>query len=238
MKPKDWIPYIKSRALPWCRDFVSPAYPVDAVTADFYMSVGGNCRTATQLRRNKLRICSSPLDWMMCYSLKDAAELFKTGFRTFFTDIREHPHSGTGNRQIEDVRNGMISIHHFPIAMTLEEGHEAYRKRAARHFANTHRFMTEADRIAMITNRTESLDDICHFIAEIKSLYKAKIVHINIRHGAEKKGEKLTLPDNSILYDYTFNDVAFSKSVEHQGNDYEWRRILGKCRRTRKFSPP
>lgn len=52
--------------------------------ADIILSLGIACRPAEQLRINKLRFLSSPLDWMMSYSLETAAHLFKTKFETFF----------------------------------------------------------------------------------------------------------------------------------------------------------
>ena len=38
--------------------------------ADIILSLGIACRPAEQLRINKLRFLSSPLDWMMSYSLE------------------------------------------------------------------------------------------------------------------------------------------------------------------------
>ena len=243
MKLKHRIPLLAHRLRSRCRDAIRPAYPVDALTADFYVSMGANCRSATQLRRNRLRICSSPLDWMMHYTLKDAAELFRTGFSAFFADIREMPDNGTENRCVEDTRNGMVSIHHFPKALSLDDGQAMYRERAAKHFAHTHRFMTDADRFVMVTNSEEGIDAVCAFINDMKALYRADIIHVNIRNGNAKKREVVRLANGAMLYDYTFEDVSFNEKRGirggwHQGNDWEWHRILRRCRRTGKFSPP
>ncbi len=243
MKLKHKIPYFANHLFSRCKSALLPDFPVDAITADFYISIGCTCRSAKQLQRNKLRICSSPLDWMMSYTLKDAAELFRTGFSAFFSDIREHPNNGEKNRVVEDVRNGMLSLHHFPVSLSLEDGREAYRKRAERHFANTHRFLSDADRFVMVTHSTEDIESVCGFIDSMKALYKADIVHINIRNGMEAKRETVNLANGSILYDYTFDDINFTEKRGIPGrwllgNDCEWRRILGKCRRTGKFSPP
>ncbi len=227
------------------RDALFPAYPVDEITADFFVSMGCCCKTAHHLRRNRLRICSSPLDWMINFTLKDALELFRTGFSTFFADIREVAHEENGKmRRVEDVRNGMLSIHHFPLSLTLEEGRAAYREKAARHFANTHEFMSKADRFAMVTSCGESLGEIREFVEGMAALYTADIVHVNVRTGTDKKREVLHLPNGATLYDYTFMDIGvFQKyGIESSGwwagNDYEWRRILRRCRRTPAFSPP
>lgn len=243
MKPKDYLPFVRHRLYPYCRDVFFAAYPVEPVAADFYLSLGPDCRTATHLNRNKLRICASPLDWMMCYTLKHAAELFQNGFSTFFADVEELPDSGTNNRIVKDRRNGMISIHHFPFSLTLEEGQKAYREKAARHFSNTHRFMTEADRFAMVSHSTESIDDICRFIGEIRKLYTAEIIFINVRNGKDKKREVFKPANNATLHEYIFEDVSPKEKRGIPGNwimgdKYEWCRILGKCRRTNKFSPP
>lgn len=235
----------------WCRrmlrDASSPAYPVDDVTADFFVGMGSDCRAAEHLRRSSLRICSSPLDWMMRFTLAGALELHRTGFVTFFEEIRELPYGdGHSSRKVEDVRNGMVSIHHFPSALTLEEGHKAYRERAARHFANTHRFLSGAERVGIVTNTTESLENIVAFIEGMSALYpNAGMVHINIRNsGAEKKREVVRLAGGAVVYDYTFLDVGFyeRRGIEPRswwvGDAYEWRRILKRCRRTSRFSPP
>ncbi len=220
----------------------SSARQIDPIVADFFLSGGLNCTPALQLRRNKLRICSSPLDWMMHYRLADAVELYKTGFAHFFEDITEHPYDHPRTRRVEDLRNGMVSIHHFPVAMSLADGQRYYRDRAARHFENTHRFLSGSSRYALVIKSGESLDDIAAFADAMNSLYPGAIV-INVRQGLERSLRTIASPGSVTIHDFTFDDITVLdkqgiKGRPHWGNDYEWGRVLRRCKRTKKFAPP
>ncbi len=91
-------------------------------TFDIIISLGKVCRPAYQLKVNGLRDKAYPLDWQMDYSLDTVEHLFATGFEDFFTDIVEEESSSLNeNRRIKDVKNGIISLHHFSKSIGLSD---------------------------------------------------------------------------------------------------------------------
>ena len=95
---------------------------------DLYMSVGNACRPAYHLALNDLRNEAYPLDWQMEYSLDTVIHLFKTKFSDFFVDIEEAVEFEAACRQVKDVKNNIISIHHFPRNIELEKAQEEFVK--------------------------------------------------------------------------------------------------------------
>ncbi|EKL1657414.1 hypothetical protein PQX17_000995, partial [Campylobacter upsaliensis] len=57
---------------------------LDKIEVDLVLSVGYSCRTAYRMKEFNLRQESSPLDWMISYSLDDVYNLMINDFKTFF----------------------------------------------------------------------------------------------------------------------------------------------------------
>lgn len=243
MKPRDYIPHAANWLKNKYRDATNPPYEVRPLVADFYLSIGGNCRTATQLNRNGLRICSSPLDWMMAYGIECTAQLFESKFESFFRDIKEHDYAESENRMVEDCATGMLSIHHFPKALSLEEGRKRFYDVTRRRFAFVDNCLSNSEHVVFVTNRTEPVSDLCLFLEEVRRIYSAKMTLVNIRQAKEFTAREEAIANDVRLIDYSFDDKSLNerrgvRGGWHQGNNYEWRRILRQCRRTNKFSPP
>ncbi|MCD8349661.1 MAG: papain-like cysteine peptidase [Planctomycetaceae bacterium] len=240
MKVRHLIPYYRELVFCTLRDWRRHPYGMDRLDADLFLSGGLDCTPALQLRRHKLRICSSPLDWMMGYRLADAAELYRTRFETFFQDIREHPHDSRNRRKVEDLRHNVISIHHFPLHMTLEEGQRYVRDRVRRHFEHTHDFLSKASRYVVVAKSNESREDITQFTDVMRSLYKGDIVFMNISESKRRSLTITVLANAVLLYAFTFDDRSILdkrgiKGRNHYGNDYEWGLIFDRCQRSGRF---
>ena len=82
---------------------------------DMYISLGPDCRPAMHLKIHNLRTLASPLDYQMSYSLDTVLKLFQTGFEDFFVEIKEDLELSRTieKRWIVDIKNNIISIHHF-----------------------------------------------------------------------------------------------------------------------------
>lgn len=91
---------------------------LERIYADVVLSVGSACRTAHHLRKNHLRLFSSPLDWMVSSDLDIIYDLFCNDFKDFFLNYEVVKHSKKGDKadepiHVKDVKYDILSIHHF-----------------------------------------------------------------------------------------------------------------------------
>lgn len=92
----------------------------EVIKVDFVMSVGTACRCAQALRRNGLRVQSSPFDWMMAYDITVISHFFLNGLDDFFLDKQDLKHDISGKRMVKDIKTGMISMHDFPVSEEID----------------------------------------------------------------------------------------------------------------------
>ena len=204
---------------------------------DLYMSIGIACRPAMHLGINDLRCEAFPLDWQMAYSLDTVIHLFKSSFQDFFSDIEEDTKQEgvEKNRRIIDIKNNIISIHHFPQSQELEETQREFRKKMIKRFTNLDRKLRESKRIVLVANRTESLEQLKDFLKQFSQLYPhLEIKLINVRTVETKNSDKYErkcyhVAENLFIEEYLFNDVYNSETGEMysaRGNISAWGNIL------------
>ncbi|NEW04429.1 hypothetical protein GK047_00115 [Paenibacillus sp. SYP-B3998] len=83
---------------------------------DMVISLGGNCQTAYQLDKNKLRTFSGPLDWVTSYSVPGIIKMLETRFEGYM-DLSHMKVIGANpyHYTVEDHFSGCVSYHDFPI---------------------------------------------------------------------------------------------------------------------------
>ena len=201
---------------------------------DFMMSIGPHCRPAINMRYNNRRDLSSPLDWMMDYSLETVIHLFRCEFDDFFEQILEDDSkAGTANgmRWVTDKKNGIISIHHFPLETSLEQALPIFYQKMNYRFKRLNNCLKCAQKVVLVTARNESVEEINEFINDFSQIYGS--IHgrlINIRNneqlGFNEIISKSVETNNRIDYiDYSINDT--NKGVfDPNGNTSVWSRIL------------
>lgn len=203
---------------------------------DLYMSVGNACRPAYHLALNDLRNEAYPLDWQMEYSLDTVIHLFKTKFSDFFVDIEEEAvEFEAACRPVKDVKNNIISIHHFPRNIELEKAQEEFVKRMKKRFERLDGELGGAKRVALICNRTDSLEELQAFLKKFWVLYPhLEIKLINIRNdeggeGSSYIAKEYEINDSLSIEEYIFNDTVNNitgETADWRGNIGIWRDIL------------
>ena len=203
---------------------------------DIILSLGLACRPAEQLKVNKLRFLSSPLDWMMSYSLETAVHLFKTKFETFF-QIKEIVPDNLHYIHVKDAVNNVNSIHHFPLDKDIEDFYNTtFRPVMLRRFDTVNSFITHSKHIAFIFNRDEETQRITNTLHEFGEIYPNKnITFINIRSGAQPKthdicrlklSPQLTFEEHYIDDTHKDGDHTTGNTAWWVGNEEMWHEIL------------
>lgn len=213
---------------------------------DLVISLGAACRSAHYMQKFGLRKGSFPLDWMMNYSLSDAKILFLSEFRIFFANIKQID-SKNGMRIMQDVDNGMISMHDFPLDSTIEAYHPIFKKKMKRRIERLFTMLKDSKNILFVCNRDESIENFKDFLESINAIYTANYTLINIRHTPnQNKILKKVIFKESIEYaegggggqmrliEYSFNDIH--KNGDNPvlnpdfwlGNEECWDKIMDK----------
>lgn len=203
---------------------------------DLFFSIGPACRPAYYLKMNFLRTFASPLDWQMSYSLDTCLHLFQTGFRTFFSEIREDPHrkGAHENRRILDTLNSITSIHHFDSRIPLDDALAGFHSVMQRRYEQLHAAILKAHTVGLVCNREEPLDCLSAFLSSFGQIYPdTGFILINIRNQNEADSismQEYTLNARLAIKEYTFRDIypdtEYREEREWLGCPEKWNSIL------------
>ncbi len=208
---------------------------IEQIEVDCMIPVGEACRPCQHLRKNNLRISAFPLDWMMSYSLETTIHFFETKFADFFENIEEIPDRYCGNHKfIKDVKNGVISIHHFRKDEPLESEHKKFRKMMLGRAEKLHNILENSHSIGLICNRKDASDkELIDFIEKFSKIYpNKKITLINVVNEDIPYFKKSVLFENENLkiIQFTFNDVPpvkdEKKFPQWEGSPDCWKKIM------------
>lgn len=207
----------------------------EQIKVDCMIPVGEACRPCQHLRKNNLRISAFPLDWMMSYSLQTAIHFFETKFADFFENIEEIPDRYCGNHKfIKDVKNGVISIHHFRKDEPLESEHKKFRKIMLGRAEKLHNILKNSNSIGLICNRKDASDkELIDFIEKFSKIYpNKKITLINVVNEdiPDFKNSVLFENKNLKIIQFIFKDVPpvkdEKKFPQWEGNPDCWKKIM------------
>lgn len=212
--------------------------------ADMTLSLGGDCRPAESMRRNKIRFFSSPFDWMMRYKLDVIYDVLKNKGKDFFADFEENKEEGNSHkfRYMVSRSTGMVSMHHFRKNISAEDAYFLFRYTMDKRFKELDRLLTDAKSVCFISSRKTSTDEIKSFLQNIMTLYGfEKVYYINIH--SDQNEEKIieTNYDNITIYECFFNDVHPNGKVPKRnpkfwkGNIEYWDKILEKVHLNKDF---
>lgn len=203
---------------------------------DIYIPIGSVCRPAKQLLINDLRKEAYPLDWQIVPHIDTVLHLFETRFEDFFTDIVEiDPAPESTNRSIEDVKNDITSIHHFPKNMEVEVVHKEFLSKMRRRFERLEKRLMSEKSCILIGNRTDSIETIKAFLEDFSNLYPhLRIELLNVRSdkkmdSAHMEKEEIQLNEKLSIIEYRLNDFIDSHTGERygwKGNCVLWKKIL------------
>lgn len=211
------------------------------ITTDFVICLGNACRPAHYLRAHNLRRCSGPLDWMMTYNLNTAINLFRNDFNNFFVDKEEIlERTNDKFRCIKDTKNGIISIHGFPVDQDIDLAYESFSKTMARRYARMKKYLLASNHILIVSNRGEPIEDLENFLIEFHKLFKCKCTYLNIRNSSESKKIKRKISPELEIIEYNFYDEHSDNLTPNNpdswlGNVEEWNKIMKSINLTDKF---
>lgn len=215
---------------------------LEEVSADCIFSIGIACRPSGHLRDLNLRFQAAPLDWMTSHSLSAVAHLFETGFEDFFADIKEVPaQTGAKYRCVRDVKNDIISMHHFAKGVSLEEAQRQFRDTMLSRAGKVDKILKDSSSIMLLCNRNKSSsEEFIDFLNRFAALYPDKrITLINVYdeniNGFKK--EILLASDNLKIVQYSFNDKLPSGNSADgwKGNIEAWTKIIKSIKLSDKF---
>ena len=218
---------------------------IENIEVDLILSLGINCRPAGNLRRNGLRLYSSPFDWQMCYSLETVTTLLKNNGKSFFSDCCEDEitSSTAVHRKMID-KSGMISIHDFPKVLPVEKAPAFFHKKYKYRFKTLNLLLKKAKKILIITYRNINNKEIEKFVKDFSELYKYEHLYfINIYDTKDSTRESVDIlkKDNKTFIWFYFNDEYKSSRNKDTnpcswlGNTEYWDEILKKVTINKKF---
>ena len=133
-----------------------------------FLSVGDACKTALHLKASCLRQLSAPLDYMMCYTLQDAHRLFESDFADFFAECYRDEKG-----QVVDTKNGMISIHHFPDEVPVQQYLPSFQCIWQRRVKRMKTHIIGASRVVFVCSRADDLKSLTNFAIKMQKLLES-----------------------------------------------------------------
>lgn len=211
----------------------------DLIKANVFISMGDACKPALHLREYGLRTLSSPLDWMMGYSLDEAYRCFSVGFSDFFAECYDNGDADGKERSVASKSNaGMISIHAFPKKIALDEFLPTFRAQTKRRFLRIKAKILASQSVALVSARAVSVGEMADFGRKMQTLFTnwggeshQNLIIINIYHNddfaptqIEKRVYKIS--DSLQIIEFYCNDNSLSGKRAFLGNTLAWHRIM------------
>ncbi|SEH27921.1 DUF1796 family putative cysteine peptidase [Selenomonas sp. KH1T6] len=208
---------------------------------DAIIPIGPACRPAHQLKLHNLRMAAFPLDWQMDYSLDTVAHLLETEFFDFFQEVAEDEERTKNlnpglqkNRHVTDVKNKIVSIHHFPKKLSLEEGQREFHKVMMPRAKRLIDVLKKSKRVLFVCNRSENSEKLGEFLEEVHKIYPhGDFTLINMRDNSDMEdGEPMNIQEMDKEYahirDYTFNDTNEIGGISDywKGSIKKWHEVL------------
>lgn len=232
------------------RDFFNyqlPAriYQIFFVKNIIFLNVGADCRAALHLKAHLLRKCSAPLDWIMCYSIESAYQLYKSEFADFFSACSEDKSKTHKGKRFVVADNGMVAMHHFPANVEISAYLPTFQYMTQRRFCNLKAKIVKSKCVVVVCHRDESVKSLGDFALKMQDLFalwsksnadshesfsKSKRVFlVNILHKADSRDfEKqiYEVHDNVAIIQYIFDDTSADSNF-WLGNKRLWGKVMG-----------
>lgn len=205
---------------------ISKNIHLGTIYTDLVTSLGSACRPAQALKRNNLRVFSSPFDWMMEYKLGTIINFINNGFDNFFLQSSIIGICGK-NHIVRDELTGMIAMHSFPIDKTIEEFYPQFIFTMKKRFIRLINLFKKY-KFCFVMNRND-INDIENFIYFFEKKYKPLYV-INILDNKIEENYVFKI-NNSFLYNVQFDDENIKGREKSNpewwlGNVKKWDNVL------------
>ena len=170
----------------------------------------------------------------MEYSLDTVLHLFKEGFNDFFSQYeidQDNPEGAVGMLRVNDTRNHIVSIHHFPKDMRMDSSYPRFIDKMNARKNRLESLLQNASSICLMADRSDTREDLLSFLRSFSNLYPhLRIRLVNMRYDesmAYKTYKKETIFDDHRLsyIEYLFND-AHQGVRELESYAFVWSQIL------------
>ncbi len=203
---------------------------LDKKEYDMLIPIGENCQPAFYLRETGLRVVAYPFDWQII-KLKTIIHLLKTRFVDFFTnyeDITKSKPVDPGISNIYDINNEIYCMHYVIADNNIEKNVTNFRKLMIKRYIRLDKNINRAKKIALLSNRTDSIKELEKFLSMFSNIYKDKeITLINICNSEIFDDNKLyKINDKLNIIQYRFLDKDAQEENSWIGNYDRWINIL------------
>lgn len=219
----------------------------DSITVDCAISIGKWCICAKQLKNNKLRQMSSPIDWMRTGSLDDVAHLFETKFSDFFKkiDVSEKKRND-GNRTVYDTKNDIKSIHYMPCKTPFKKAFPEFKQKMRQRARRLDKTLSNSKSVLLVNCReypkkygkNSTDNELKRFARRFSAAYPnlKKIYLIDVHQAKNEKIKKRIIFKNRKfeITQYKFNNIDYKKHKPPFGNDQAWKEILKNVKLSKK----
>ena len=195
----------------------------DKISVNICFSIGKTCKPVWHLVRHCKRFQAAPLDWMRDCSLDTCLHLFRTKFSDFLEEVKEvKPWPGAECRTVLDIKNNILSMHHFSKDKSFSEEHERVRKLMLRRAKRLDDMILKSKSIALIYGQDgESSDEnLIDFIREFGKIYpNLKIYLVNVLNSEIEDIESKIIfnEENLEIIKFSFKDGGY-----WTGNNVGW----------------
>lgn len=205
---------------------------------DAVISLGPACRPVFYIKKAKLRKEAFPFDWFNGFSLDDFITLTENNFEKFFTDVIDNTenklktNSNIKYRQLNDKKNNISSLHHFPLDITPEEYYPEFIAKIRKRNKRMQERIKSSKKILFITNRDEPFEHFEKFLKQMQERFPQKeFVFLNIRNSKNKYKRTIDISNSLKIIEFGFEDIHEDGSDNKNpnwwmGNRQEWKAIV------------
>lgn len=152
---------------------------------DLVVSLGAACQSAWQMRLHNLRTFSGPFDWTIFGEIPKMVETINTRFDDYMrleNIIDEGPHGD--HHRVSDPHSTCLSVHDFPLDLSVEEAYPDYRKRLEK---KINRFYDEIERAnsVLFVRLIGDYDGAKMFEENLVDLFGDKVTLLVVQHHLE-----------------------------------------------------
>lgn len=125
---------------------------------DFFVPMGSFCSTSYHLRHNDLQTEAYPLDWVIIWKIKQAAELITSNFEGFFLQENLEFKEVSGNHNsYTDTKNNIVFLHCIDKDLPFNEGYLKAKDTFNRRIERLYERINQARKVLFVYAINESI---------------------------------------------------------------------------------
>ncbi|TQR43694.1 DUF1796 family putative cysteine peptidase [Paenibacillus popilliae] len=190
------------------------------------IGIGSSCQTAHQLKENKLREFSGPLDWFVMDDLSKLNLLLENKFDDLMSQeniIDEGLHDES-HRKIRDIKYDCLSVHDFTVESSWQTQYIQFKEQMNRRVKRFYDEIEKSHSVLFVRAQAYERSEIirlCKNLSEIQLNYKLLIVNYTV--------EQRVIDINCDIDNVAMVQIP-SPENRWQGSDEAWKYILSGVR--------